>query len=105
VLDHFLLYEALFNTYVSSVYALHGIDNTSDHEPIVLQLCLQIKFIQYSDQMHTPQIAWVEASTEVSDHYRISDSARISKLFADKINRSIRVCPTVSEIYSALQLK
>jgi len=45
VLDHFLLSETLFNTSVSSVHVVHDIDNTSDHEPIVLQLCLQIKFI------------------------------------------------------------
>ena len=73
VLDHFLLSETMFNTSISSVYAMHDVDNTSDHEPIVLQLCLQVnlvKFIQYSDRVHMPQIAWSRASAEDCDRYR-----------------------------------
>ena len=34
VLDHFLLSETMFNTSISSVYAMHDVDNTSDHEPL-----------------------------------------------------------------------
>jgi len=61
VLDHFLLSESLFSTTVH-LSAIHNIDNTSEHELIVLQLRLQIKSIQYSYQVQTPQIALVKAS-------------------------------------------
>ena len=48
VLDHFLLSEMLFTMSVSSVHVIHDIDNTSDHEPIVLQLGLQMKLNLFS---------------------------------------------------------
>ena len=46
VLDHiFLLSGRLYSKSVESVSVLHDIDNMSDHEPIVLQLSLNIRFV------------------------------------------------------------
>ena len=47
VLDHFLFSETMFNNAsISSVYAMHDVDNTSGHEFILLQLCLQIRWFR-----------------------------------------------------------
>jgi len=70
VLDHFLLSEVLFNTAVEGVFALHDIDNTSDHEPVILQLSLQVKYVQYSERVYTPQIAWAKAKDVDRNKYR-----------------------------------
>jgi len=69
-IDHFLLSEVLFNTAVEGVFALHDIDNTSDHEPVILQLSLQVKYVQYSERVYTPQIAWAKAKDVDRNKYR-----------------------------------
>jgi exonuclease III len=38
VLDHFLLSTAMFDTTVNNAYAIHDVDNISDHEPIAMKL-------------------------------------------------------------------
>ena len=42
VLDHFLLSDILFKESVDSVSTVHNIDNISDHEQVILQLCLNV---------------------------------------------------------------
>ena len=45
-LDHFLLSGTLFNnTCVDSASVIHDIDNTSDHDPILLRLSLDVKYV------------------------------------------------------------
>jgi len=56
-LDHFLLSGTLFSHAVSRVSVGHDIDNTSDHEPVVLDLSLQTRFLQCADRVHKPRIA------------------------------------------------
>jgi len=43
ILDHFLLSGVIFDKSVISNLVMHDVDNFSDHEPIVLQLCSEIK--------------------------------------------------------------
>ena len=42
VLDHFLLSSTLYNKSFENIYVLHDADNLSEHEPIVLQLLLDV---------------------------------------------------------------
>jgi len=45
VLDHLLLSDIIFNTAVVFAHVMHGVDNISDHEPIILQLCFQLRYL------------------------------------------------------------
>jgi len=62
ILDHCLPPDIIFNTSVVSAHVLHDVDNISDHEPIILQLCLQLKYLGYSNKIHTPRVSWAKAS-------------------------------------------
>jgi exonuclease III len=62
ILDHFLLSGILFSEAVVNAYVIHDIDNTSDHEPVVLQLSLQARCLQFTDKIHVPQVSWVRAT-------------------------------------------
>jgi len=56
VLDQFLLSGTLFGNAVSSVSVVHDIDITSDHEPVVMNLSLQMRFLACADRVHKPGI-------------------------------------------------
>jgi exonuclease III len=62
VLDHFLLSGRLYNKSVECVSVLHDIDNMSDHEPIVLQLSLNIRLVGYQERIYTPRVSWAKAT-------------------------------------------
>ena len=47
-LDHFILSGTLFDDCVNAVSVLHDVDNTSDHDPILLQLSLDARYIGLS---------------------------------------------------------
>lgn len=38
ILDHFLVSSTMYNTCVNKVGVLHDVDNTSDHDPIFLEV-------------------------------------------------------------------
>ena len=42
ILDHFILYSALYNKCMADVSVLHDINNLSDHEPLLLQLNIDV---------------------------------------------------------------
>ena len=50
VLDHFLLSGTLFDESIDNVYVEHSIDNLSDPEPIILQLSLNIRCVEFQFQ-------------------------------------------------------
>ena len=54
VLDHFLLTSGIFDTAVKSAYVIHEVDNTSDHDPIILHLDLQVQHLNTFKRIHTP---------------------------------------------------
>ena len=70
ILDHFLLSGSLYENSVSNVSVLHEIDNSSDHEPIVLQLSLEVKCIGFCQRIHTPHVSWVKATDSDCSNYR-----------------------------------
>jgi len=62
VLDHYLLSGTLYNNSIESVHVLHDADNLSDHEPIVLQLQLDVQCVGFADRVHTPCVSWAKAT-------------------------------------------
>ena len=71
LLDHFLLSGTLFSNAVNCAYVLHNVDNTSDHEPIVLQLDLDNEFVKFVGRVHSPRISWVKAKGDDLMQYRL----------------------------------
>jgi hypothetical protein len=61
ILDHFLL-PGTFSRSVVNAYAIHDGDNTSDHEPVNLQLSFEACCLQFTDKIHVPQVSWVKAT-------------------------------------------
>jgi len=41
---------------------MHDVDNTSDHSPICMQLCLTVECIRFTPRQRVPKPAWYEAS-------------------------------------------
>ena len=64
VLDHFLLSGMLYNKSIESIHALHDAENLSDHEPIVLQLLLDVQCVGFAAKVHTPRVSWVKATND-----------------------------------------
>ena len=60
-LDHFLLPGFLFDTAVESAEVLHCVDNTSDHDPVILKLSIDIEQVACSVKVHASKIAWYKA--------------------------------------------
>ena len=76
VLDHFLLSGTLFHNAVNDMYVLHDIDNTSDHDPINVQ----VKHIQCAERVYTPHVSWVKASSQDFENYRCYLSKQLSNI-------------------------
>ena len=64
-IDHFVLSEQLYRTSVNSQRVLHDTDNTSDHDPVWLNLDLSISHLSYYHSITPPKVAWPKAN---SDH-------------------------------------
>jgi len=69
-LDHFLLSGIIFDKSVISNHVRNDVDNFSDHEPIVLQVCPKIKILGVSERIHTPHVSWPKASKLDLSKYR-----------------------------------
>jgi len=67
---HFLLSGVLYEKVVKQVEVLHEIDNTSDHDPLLLQLHLQASFLSSVNKIYTPRVSWAMASLEDVHNYR-----------------------------------
>jgi len=70
VLDHFLLSSNLYNKSIDELCVLHDADNLSDHEPIVLQLLLDTRCVDFVDKVHTPCVSWAKATANDLLYYR-----------------------------------
>jgi len=55
VLDHYLLSDTLYSISVDSVLSLYDIDNLSDHEPLVLQLSLDVHCVGFRYRIYAPR--------------------------------------------------
>jgi len=79
ILDHFLLSGSLFNHYVVEACVLHNVDNTSDHDPIIVSLDLDVNFVALSQRNITPQVSWARAASNDLEAY----SRNLSCLLSD----------------------
>jgi len=67
ILDHFLLSGSLFNHCVVEAFVLNNVDNTSDHDLIIVSLDLDVNFVGLSQRNITPRVSWSRAaSSEIS---------------------------------------
>lgn len=80
ILDHFLLSGSLYENSVNSVSVLHEIDNTSDHDPIVLELFLEAKRIGFCQRPHASHVSWVKASDLDCCNYRSTLSQLLNNI-------------------------
>ena len=69
ILDYFLS-GSVYAEAVDSVTVLHHIDNLSDHDAIVLQLCIDVKRIGVSARKYTSHLSWAKASDAELSYYR-----------------------------------
>jgi len=57
-----ILSGIIFDMSVISHHIMHDVDNFSDYEPDVLQLCPEIKILGVSERVHTPHVSWPKAN-------------------------------------------
>ena len=91
ILDHFLLSGTLFAASVMSASVVHDVDNTgtSDHDPLVLNLLLDARYIDLSKRVFTPHVSWAKASDHDLLNYNTSLSNRLSAI---SITLCMRFC-------------
>ena len=68
---HFLLSDTLFSNAVNCAYVVHDVNNTSDHEPIFLQLDLDVEFIKLAGRVRTPRTSWTKAKVDDLQQYHL----------------------------------
>jgi hypothetical protein len=61
-IDHFIVSPGLFEGAINSYFALHDVDNTSDHSPIRMQLSLSVERIKLTPRQRVPKPAGHKAS-------------------------------------------
>jgi hypothetical protein len=102
VLDHFLLSSTVFAKSLLNNYVIHDVDNLSDHEPIMLQLHLEVKILGFCEKVHKPHVSWAKANEHELRNYR---SALAQNLY--RINLPIEallcnnlMCDNVDHVHS-----
>jgi len=59
---------------------LHDIDNLSDHDPIQLELGLDLQYIGFSANIYTPRALWEKASDLDLFNYKTAVSKNLADL-------------------------
>jgi len=80
IIDHFILSSALYNECMSDAVVFHDIDNLSDHEPIMLQINIDVASITLRSRIYTPRASWVKASESNINDYRLALSTNLKHL-------------------------
>jgi hypothetical protein len=80
VLDHFLLSGTLFTKSVGRVSVLHDVDNMSDHEPIVLDLSLNVNCVGFKSRIYTASVSWVKATDNNVREYQATLTLKLSNI-------------------------
>ena len=83
VLDHFLLSGVLYDKCVERAYVVHDVDNLSDHDPILLDIGLDIQYVGLSAKVYTPRPSWRKASQTDLFNYSSALSKELSCLPLD----------------------
>jgi exonuclease III len=69
IVDHFLLSGTLFDESITNITVSHDIDNTSDHDPIMLKMSLNVIYIGGMDIIHSPRVSWAKANCDNIKNY------------------------------------
>ena len=101
-LDHFIVSCDLFATAVNSLTVIHDIDNTSDHDPIVLELGVRFGLLARANKNFISKPAWHRASVADLDNYRLT---LLANLHAIEIPYEAILCCNLSYCNSAHGLK
>jgi len=70
VIDHFILSEQLFRQTVCNVYAVHDIDNVSDHDPLYMELSISVARFTSNDKVYNCKPSWAKATAAQIDAYK-----------------------------------
>ena len=70
ILDHFIWSDGLFDTAVTKLVSMHEVDNTSDHEPLLLGITVSHQRLALTSRRYRARPAWFTANTEDIDNYR-----------------------------------
>jgi len=89
ILDHFVVSGTLFDECILGVSVLHDVDNISDHDPILLNVSIDCKFIATCERVFTPRASWVKSSVNDLENYR---SALSLNLKAINLPASMLLC-------------
>jgi hypothetical protein len=60
----------VFDRAVNFVGVLHDIDNLSDHEPIIMQLQLEVEYFNITAVNRAPRASWEKADESDVGNYR-----------------------------------
>jgi len=82
-LDHFLLSGVLYEKCVDGACVLHEVDNLSDHDPILLELSLDVQYVGFAANVYTPRASWKKASNLDLFNYRLVLSQNLTNLDLD----------------------
>ena len=80
MLDHFLLSGTLFQNCLEQTSVLHDVENLSDHEPILLELSVNVQLLGGIDRVYFPSISWIKADAIALDKYRSALSQNLDDL-------------------------
>ena len=60
----------LFDSTIESVDVSHSIDNTSDHDPLMLNLCMDLERVACCETTFVDRFAWHKAETQHIEDYQ-----------------------------------
>jgi exonuclease III len=80
VLDHFIISRGLFDGAIDRYFAIHDVDNTSDHAPICMHVCLNVERIQLAPRHCVPKPAWYKATDSDKALYKTLLSQNLAAL-------------------------
>lgn len=69
IVDHFIISELLYKESVTKIDVCHDIENTSDHDPIRLELSLKVTHFSTCDRQFVPKVAWYKAKPADMNSY------------------------------------
>jgi len=79
-LDHFIVSRELFYGAINSYFSIHDADNTSDHVPICMLVCMVVDGIKFAPRHRVPKPTWYKASDRNISSYKICLLKNLSDL-------------------------
>jgi hypothetical protein len=77
ILDPFLLSSTIFDNLIDCAYAMHDVDNTSEHETIIIKLLMESKYAGFIDRIYSSHISWPKATDSNIHDYRCAMSYKL----------------------------